>query len=514
MKRIVLILLIVTLVFAFAACKATPEKQTVAGKDTERMTRKVSEGEEGARSLAELGVPAGPYTFETEGAGGKLRVSVDAEVETPDAETIPVARVSMDIFTQEQVTGMFHYLFPGEKPTEIMPQAETKPQIEEMIIDLRRRMEEARANGENTADMEEQAAALEALYQDAPEADPVGGASDGTLAAPPGDPGEPFRSLTVNGRDAFFTVSTYADASAVGKWGGGSYLLYYVDQSKGRVYSNRVAELDGNAKLPEDAAQRLAVSFEEARQMCEGFLEAAGAGDEVCLGSAFLLDGYNSNLETDSGNFAYEFYYTRTLNGIPLFYFDDTGLMTDTSGEEGFEVPWSYESIRFQVDNDGIVNIEWSDPVAIGETAQEAPALLPFSEVMDVFAAMVKIYYEPVVTTIYNGEVELDITVDEIRLVPLRIREQGAAQTEGLVVPAWIFYGENRGTRGDEVRYLGNEAFLRSQTDAGRFAAEGYEDTAPTALEQFDWASEQPRKAALMAVNAIDGSVIDLSRGY
>lgn len=73
------------------------------------------------------------------------------------------------------------------------------------------------------------------------------------------------------------------------------------------------------------------------------------------------------------------------------------------------------------------------------------------------------------------------ITVEEIRLELRRVREQNSV-TDGLLIPVWSFYGNQWQTKkdGSEPEITGTEG---SQT-------------------------------CLLTINAVDGSIIDLAKGY
>jgi len=122
-----------------------------------------------------------------------------------------------------------------------------------------------------------------------------------------------------------------------------------------------------------------------------------------------------------------------------------------------------------------------------------------------------KTSYEGIVLTTFDGEVELDISVDSIELCLVRIREQGGAQTDGLLVPAWVFSGHNKGTdKNGEVKYLQGASALAS-FDPMQGVAEGGGSLSKFVLSPGVLEDDT---VVLLAINAIDGSIIDLSKGY
>jgi hypothetical protein len=79
---------------------------------------------------------------------------------------------------------------------------------------------------------------------------------------------------------------------------------------------------------------------------------------------------------------------------------------------------------------------------------------------------MMNTSYEAIVETIFNNQCELDISVTDVRLCLMRVREQNAAQTDGLLVPTWVFYGHNKGTNQDgKVRYFQGATSINNSAD-------------------------------------------------
>jgi len=97
----------------------------------------------------------------------------------------------------------------------------------------------------------------------------------------------------------------------------------------------------------------------------------------------------------------------------------------------------------------------------------------PFSEIREIFEKMMSVEYES-----WTELSELDFEIDRVTLSRQRIVDKNAGGT-GLLVPAWNFYGKL------------NEKSLAE--DGGKFEKIG---------ESF------------MTINAVDGSVIDIQKGY
>ena len=120
------------------------------------------------------------------------------------------------------------------------------------------------------------------------------------------------------------------------------------------------------------------------------------------------------------------------------------------------------------MDDSGVVGFYWTAPYDVQEAMTEDSALLPFSDVMDVFEKMY------VVT---NDGTSMDVTVTDVRLGYVRVRMQDK-RNEAMLVPAWDFFGDCVAHEAGETYTVG---------DASR---------------------------SLLTINAIDGSIIDRAAGY
>ena len=115
MKWILVGLLGLLLCAGCAGCQPTPEQEIVVKKDAERMIEQAS-SEDNGTLLDSLVIPNGRYSYESTGADGRLHIKVDASIEAPACNNIPIFRVSIGEFSQEVVTDIFNYFFPDEKP--------------------------------------------------------------------------------------------------------------------------------------------------------------------------------------------------------------------------------------------------------------------------------------------------------------------------------------------------------------------------------------------------------------
>lgn len=511
-KIIALITAAATL-FCLTACQPTPDRDIVVKKDSERMIEKAQSEEEGNKTLSAIDAPE-HYTHESEGAGGKLRIKVDADVVVPDVESMPIVRASMDLLTQEQVTGMFNYFFPDEKPTTGKQQVETKKVIEQELLNLKRMLSEEDYSQFSKDDLEAQISILEDMYIDAPESAPDSVVLDGIMR--PGETEQDPNWLGLSGETEDYRFSATTRTVLAGddihnENIGVSYNVKNGDRSY-RDMAGHTWKL-GAADMPADVPQRLTLPYEEAEKLCQDLLAAAGIEQDFVIGAVKVIDNYSDTKEGRPIDYTYQFHYTRQANGVPLFF--NPVQYTFTSLNEEFNFRWHYEELVIQVDNDGIANMHWTTPIRIGETVTENAALKPFEEVMTTFEGMMNTIYGGVIKTHFNDQVELDVTVTDMELCLLRVREKNADAMDGLLVPAWVFYGSNKGTNED-----GDELYFPDSQSIIDWVSEFITEYVPIEGERElslwdDLGREQKRDSdVLLVVNAVDGSIIDITKGY
>lgn len=133
MKKLITIFLTLFMLISTAACQPTPEQAVVVKKDMERMVEKAGNADIGVK-LSDMDVSEERYTYSATGAGGKLRINVDASVSLPEADGIPILRVAESGFSQEMVTGIFNFLYPNRKPYNVVTHTITKAEVEEMLL--------------------------------------------------------------------------------------------------------------------------------------------------------------------------------------------------------------------------------------------------------------------------------------------------------------------------------------------------------------------------------------------
>ena len=248
--------------------------------------------------------------------------------------------------------------------------------------------------------------------------------------------------------------------------------------------------ISSNGDTSPEALDNIGFGLAEAKKRCDGFFEAIGLAGEYGLGYSFLVDDTGMGIYSGDGrklgapaeNYAYRLYYTRVVNGVKCLVNEGKSIDDMSDG-----IPWPYETVCFTVDRRGL-QLCWESPLEIIDTVHADPVLKPFSEILNTFESMMKIKFEDVTNRMTDGTGRMDITIDTMQLGLVRVREKDGDGLTGLLVPAWIFYGNNR--------IIAEDGFTRYDYSDGSASS---------------WNKEP---FPMLVINAVDGTIIDLSNGY
>lgn len=493
MKRILSLLLALAMALSLASCAETPEDEIVAQKDNDRLIDAATQsGDESRQTLQEAQQSAPEqYTFSFTSEDGKVTLTADAAVTLPEASTIPMYYLSCSGFTQEQATAIYDYLFDGEETWTMTGEDYSQEMADADILEAKAAIAEAQANADLTEEDRERIVSehqsiidsIEEIYGDLP-------ATSQAQKLPNNSTYQTHEIQTLRGVEEYQGLEAQTDTgkmlliSNFAKDSDGTSQIYYTGPA-----GNRYSLRDGVAVTPEEADAQCVcdLSYAQAKALADGLLAAAGV--EASLVQTSLLKGFdeievNGGMEFqciyDEDYSAYCFYYARIVEDTPVavttnqyIYHEDTN------------PTWLYESIEIAVDSGGISNINWDYPVAVDEVVSNDVEILPFEDAAAVFEQMTPLVYQGNTAEAEEGttsQCSCSVNVDRVELNLMRVRDSGGERT-GLYVPAWVFYG--------------TETLHYHYTDNGS-----------------DFESTEATPWIILAVNAIDGTVIDVIAGY
>ena len=188
--------------------------------------------------------------------------------------------------------------------------------------------------------------------------------------------------------------------------------------------------------------QNVKISQAEAEAMAEAFLEQAGL---TYLGlaeaeKARILQG--TTYETLSEG--WQLIYVRSDGGcIPVYYYNQqTGYLYQRS--EDYAPRWYPEALRLYVDENGVQEMEWDRPLEIVETMNENVLLLEFDEIRGQITQAIEHGYA-YMSEKMGGSRQHEVTVTSIVLTNVLVPMRDTVDYQ-MLVPAWlVFYQQQMG---------------------------------------------------------------------
>ena len=171
--------------------------------------------------------------------------------------------------------------------------------------------------------------------------------------------------------------------------------------------------------------------------------------------------------------------YLRNLNGVLV---NNESGSKHTEGHQGSDYvkkDWPGESIDIYINDSGIVTFLYNAPIEKTETVVEKAKLISFEKIKKTFEKMIVTVSAQKIVTVsaqnQEDKEEVVISVDKVVLRYMRISEKDSFDT-GLLVPVWDFLGKKK--------------------------------------YKIDTYGNNTADVSLLTINAIDGSVINMSLGY
>ena len=237
-------------------------------------------------------------------------------------------------------------------------------------------------------------------------------------------------------------------------------------------FDNRLDKPNVERIAPEDYGKAHDGAAITARQAAEAAMTPlVGLGDFAVADILWSHDADDAAVAAGKvGKQAYLVRLTPVFHGASMPYCGMDAM--DIPEEGGYTPSWDYEHVIAAVDGDGtILGMAWEGPLQEAEVIADTTTLLPFEEIMDIFARQMNRIFS------YEEAMHGSLTVSDVQMGLFRIREQGDMES-GLLVPVWFITGAYRCASDPEEIHL-------------------YDNLSPIAV-----------------INAIDGSIIDVMKGY
>lgn len=488
MKYSLLFLLCVLLLFT-VGCAETPSEDIVANKNEGILEDKI-ENSEGQGFVVDIETTQESDTDDTidepnlqttfTNASGTVTFNVSAQISYPDVDSFPVLKAVRYFLTSDDLRQISTALF-GDNPVYEYTEELSKSDLEKEILEIRRKigdrdylMEYYNGDEETiarvVANYESRLAALEEAYLLAP--DVVGNTpSDFSFHEDSYYVPEYSPSLGIEGILSFKAVSeingvpmfVWAAQRNDNKYQLSNYICYVHNVESSKEGSSDIQP------IPVTESQ-----VQEAVALVEKTLSESG------------LSGWNIH-SYEVIDTRISFICTPEYYGISMSPDQNYGSL---SNDSSFSPSYPYPILKIIVTNGQITKFDLDGLLEVSEILNENVALLPYSEIMDKIFEQLKltwtetkvrdwVFNEPSIKPI---SASIDITRMELTLVRTAVSD---APDSYYIMPAWMVYGNPILT---EYEFDGNIAFTNTNRPE----------------------SETP----LLVINAIDGSVIDMSQGY
>ena len=509
-----------------SGCQKNPDSSVVVHKDMDKLIEQAKETVDDSKSIEQMGNEYTTYqtTFSDENLG--VDVNADAKVDIPKVEQMSVMRIKQKNITQdltdkvrEVLIGTDDTLYDGAVLT-----TKTKKNIELEITNLRQNINEVKDNSdydENSRKtiMEEyqnEIDELQSTYEAAPlDIEWSGNESDGMLRTvkelyaqkkseyyewqnelnPDGevlyeitDGSKGYKEeLYVQNNESYGNAIRYSKSmdGYIGKSSvttdGTSLSLKGYNVDIWDADSNDIPEAikcgEEADKWSESTKETLTISNEDAMKKADELLEKIGITDFVCTEDVKASETVTT--DKDSGIHIYRkeyiFRYMREIDGVAVNY---NAVLKHTEGSTSggyVKKDWPAETIEIRVNDNGIVGFDYFAPIEITETVVEKSNVKSFDEVKSSFEKMVilKCAPESYDVNVQDLAFRKKVSIDHVSLCYARISEKDAFDS-GLLVPIWNFEG----------------------------------------IAEMDYEKDRVAYGSVMAINAIDGSIIDQELGY
>ncbi len=488
-----------------AGCQETPETEAVAGKDPSLLESRIQEEGTQASEPAEYQWETVRCTNTFSGAEETVQIRVDAEVRYV-ANVSPVLRIRPHSFTGEEARRWAECLAPGQEFYEPKNQL-TKAEIEQEILEWRQTLADEEGlrqeYGDDPAVLEEvrqdaqtRIGRYEQLYAEAPEQVELR-ESDWQLHDL--DYYDPWAEVSDPGKEEDWDQDECLEAETQGEEPVHISVCnrraedYHYHELSFQRWNDR--DENGNRTWNAEREEPMAMGREEAQQMVEEMLAQMGLAymhlsSLGAYGKAADAKGRQRELvEEGEDVYSYSFLYLPSYQGLEMAW---TGNTIPSGTEEHYGAVYLNERLTVTVANQQITRVVWRGPSELVAVENLQVQLIPFEEAWELFQRQMQTEYTLGKLTRYspaNADYaqELarytggEIFVDQISYGYVRIQIPDNYE-EFRLVPAWCFQGEEQLDDGSGI---------------------SWED-----------GTRRRQRRVYQTVNAVDGSLIDVNRGY
>ena len=470
----------------FSVCQPTPESEIISQKENMqdvigdyKMDGADSGYTEGVLLRQQLGAPE-TVNFVAEPEQGHIKFTANnVPVEIPETDRIGSAIISRNDFSEVQVKAIVEQYFRGMTAYEIVPM--TKEDYLQGIERYQREMNEQKASGgdpEYIAGIEGQIRYYQEQMETAVSAKDI----EDTPVSFQWQENELMPDmLEMSGENKegstayYFTASQYEGASILSLYCFPEGNMDLIEAANISMEPGQSLE-DYEAKIHSYFSEnKCKYTAQEAVNAALDFLEKAGADTKGLLAAdvAPMVEYQRDTGEIAAGVKGYKVVLSRGIGSVPQTWTQNS-IVYISEGQGGTEktagkLPYDYERLELEISDDGVVALEWKNPMVLGEILADWVRLKPFGDILEVIHRQIGYSYEKFLgpEAYMAGE---NVEIGKITLGLMRIQNKDDEDNYTLI-PVWDVFEKNT---------------LNGQIDT----------------------------MSMMTINAMDGSVIDRTVGY
>lgn len=409
MRKKILILLSLSTLLLFTACKPTPVVTAVINKNEGVLEEKINEDYAGEIEKKT------PEHIEEDiySSPGQYSILVNADVEQPTQAAFSVYSIVPDDFTQDEIDKFISYFF-GDKPLYAENTILTKEMIQERVVTIKAEMETMDDNSDDLAGAQAALKQLEEQYKTAPTTVTQTEITS-KLSIPPDADFEMLDAYVDSGYNKMSSFSVYNQRNRQS---------LYINIDLDRIFL-------GLTELAGKQAANQTMTIETAKEHAINILDEMGIENIVPV-------NVETGMTEDQSKQGYIVTFRQSVNGTPIAL----NQILNYSDSQDMSVKWSSDELRVILDDEGVSALYWIDKGKILNELNSNIELLAFNDIYDIAKQQLKNKYSWIDTSDYNINYERTVHVDRIVL------EYTCAQEKDkpgyyLLVPAWNFYGGN-----------------------------------------------------------------------
>lgn len=446
-------------------CVPTPKEEVVLKKDTDQMIEEAQSAE--LQSVEEMvhAPEALHITKEMDSTQTDIDISIDADVVIPEAATVPIVYITAHGIIRDEVFQHIKHLIGNDSGELIdFPRSYYISQAQ-MWADMR-----DTGNLDKYDTIEEINAAIAELLEEAAE----------KPEKPTFKEQDPLDTLREKGHVSYYGWSSQETVfeMRLSQTGFIYYLRDINDSAKLNTYvigNNPVNTIQPMIDRGEVKICLPKRSLDDARDYAEQLISDIGLNDFTSVNARIapmIPDGLITNEVKQNCPCVYEISFTRKINDINITLTDDR-FSNGTTETDSYVPTWYYEKITLFVDDAGIYGLLFKENYGDIEITVPAAKIISVNDAIQSFEKMVMFKYAKWESSPIKNDAK--IVIKEIRLGLTRVQDKNNIE-HAYLVPSWTFFG---------------------LYDIDARGCQGFDET-----------------DAILVVNALDGSVIDLSVGY